>query len=628
MKPTIRTLLTASLLSATTLSWPAMGVAATAAATSPATAESSPQIASPFLAHMQEAHRLMAEKDWPAADAAARKALQAARDHENSYEEFDAAATVVNLLHRQQRYADARRAAEEQIAIFEKRGVSPDAILQLRVMAIREGAAAGESVEVARLQESVFTQSNVYPGQWTRDAVAGRLFYALADMSLPLTVGRWALVSFQPADERMDSAQLDYVQTLDDGRAVTVRVGIRYREDLRAKDADARRQALADRMGEPHGDQTPAPDAESALPDLPFKDVIAVKRARQVDYPRGVGIEAQWTAVRGDWQVDVRASFGKDKQAGAIAPLHELFDAMTWNRDVRLFRDKTMTDQNREIESYWSMARDWPTAAKLAQAALPDAAFPLEIARLNTVTGRAAYGSGDLIAARRDLDVALAAWAHAGKAYHDETLYQTALDVAADIAYRQGRAQDAVALNRRFIDWVGTQGAAWSMADDGATLRNTETGMALPLRLGDFRLEPIDEKRFYYRNLKTGEQLGLAVEQNAALPDETLEASMRSFIEDKLGLHVQGLSTADFTPRAQEGQGADLRGRQWVFQVEGRPGDDHVIHLDGATGVTAVPAQMVFWVVDRGNRRAILRAPLPAGGADTGAARFAQALGW
>ncbi|KAG1305345.1 hypothetical protein G6F62_015594 [Rhizopus arrhizus] len=81
-----------------------------------------------------------------------------------------------------------------------------------------------------------------------------------------------------------------------------------------------------------------------------------------------------------------------------------------------------MAEQSREIESYWSMARDWPQAAKLAQAALPDAAVPLEIARLNTVTGRAAYGRDDLAAARRDLDVALAAWAHAGKAYHDETL--------------------------------------------------------------------------------------------------------------------------------------------------------------------------------------------------------------
>lgn len=623
-----RILLTASLLSATASVWPAMGVAASAAATSPAAVESVAQSASPFLQYMQEAHRLMAEKDWPAADAAARKALQAAREHENSYEEFDAAATVITLLHWQQRYADARRAAEEQIAVFEKRDASQDAISQLRVMAIREGAAAGESADVARLQERVFAQGNAFPGQWAIDAAAGRLDYALAGMNLPLTVGRWALVSFQPADERMDSAQLDYVQTLDDGRAVTARVWIRYREDLSARDVDARREALAKQAGEPGGDEAPAPEAESALPDLPFKEAVAVKRASQVDYPRGVGIEAEWTALRGDWQVDVRASFVKDKQADAVMQLRELFNAMTWNRDVRLFRDKTMMDQGREIESYWSMARDWPKAAELAQAALPDAAFPLEIARLNTVIGRAAYGRDDLAAARRDLDAALAAWAHAGKAYHDETLYQTALDVAADVAYRQGRAQDAVALSRRFIDWVGTQGAAWTVADDAAVLRNTESGMALPLRLNDFRLEPIDEKRFYYRNLKTGEQLGLAVEQNAELPDETLEASMRSFIEDKLGLRIQGLATADFTPRSQEGRSSSLRGRQWIFQVEGRPDGGQVIHLDGDARLSDAPAQMVFWVVDRGNTRAILRAPVPADGGGSRAAQFAQALGW
>lgn len=575
---------------------------------------------------MQEAHRLMAEKDWPAADAAAAKALEAARANENSYEEFDAVATVVGLLHRQQRYADARRAAEAQIAIFDKRDASEDAISQLRVMAIREGAAAGEAADVARLQEKVYAQGNAYPGQWTRDAAAPRLDYALAGMTFPLTVGRWALVSFKPADQRADRAQLDYVQTLDDGRAVTARVWIGYREDLRAKDAQARREALAKRMETPEGDQTPAPEVEPALPDLPFKDAVAAKRAQQAEYPRGVGVEAQWIAVRGDWQVEVRASFAKDKQADAVARLGELFDAMTWDRDVRLFRGKSMAEQSREIESYWSMARDWPQAATLAQAALPDAAFPLEIARFNTVTGRAAYGRDDMATARRDLDVALAAWAHAAKAYHDESLYQTALDTAADIAYRQGRTQDAVALSRQFIDWVGSLGPAWSMPADGAALRNADTGMLLPLRQGDFRLEPIDPNRFYYRNLKTGEQLGLAVDQNAAVPDETLEASMRSFVEDKLGLRILDADTSAFSPHAQAGMSGELRGRKWLFRVEAKPDDGRTVNLDGPAA--APPARMAFWVVDRGDRRAILRAPLPAGGADTGVASFAQTLAW
>lgn len=626
MKPMTRTLLAVSLLSAMAVSWPAMGAATSPAAVAPATVQLPPDSPSPFLHHMQEAHRLMAEKDWPAADAAAAKALEAARASENSYEEFDAIATVVGLLHRQQRYADARRAAEAQIAIFDQRDVGEDAISQLRVMAIREGAAAGEAADVARLQEKVYAQGNAYPGQWVRDAATPRLNYALAGMTFPLTTGRWALVSFKPADQRADRAQLDYVQTLDDGRAVTARVWIAYREDLRAKDGQARREALAKRMEAPEGDQTPAPDVAPALPDLPFKDAVVAKRAQQAEYPRGVGVEAQWIAVRGDWQVEVRASFAKDKQADAVARLGELFDAMAWDRDVRLFRGKTMAEQSREIESYWSMARDWPQAAKLAQDALPDAAFPLEIARLNTVTGRAAYGRDDMATARRDLDVALAAWAHAGKAYHDESLYQTALDTAADVAYRQGRTQDAVALSRLFIDWVGSLGPAWSMPADGAVLRNANTGMVLPLRQGDFRLEPIDPNRFYYRNLKTGEQLGLAVDQNAAVPDETLEASMRSFIEDKLGLRILDVDTSAFSPHAQAGMRGELRGRKWLFRVEAKPDDGRTVNLDGPA--PAPPVRMVFWVVDRGDRRAILRAPLPAGGADTGVASFAQTLAW
>ncbi|KAG1376297.1 hypothetical protein G6F60_015391 [Rhizopus arrhizus] len=93
-------------------------------------------------------------------------------------------------------------------------------------MAIREGAAAGEAADVARLQERVYAQGNAYPGQWTREAAAHRLDYALAGMRLPLAVGRWALVSFKPADQRGERAQLDYVQTLEDGRAVTARVWI------------------------------------------------------------------------------------------------------------------------------------------------------------------------------------------------------------------------------------------------------------------------------------------------------------------------------------------------------------------------------------------------------------------
>ena len=628
LTPLTRTLLAAALLSASATLWPAAAWAENqdAATSVPASADASPPQTSPFVQHMQEAHRLIAEKDWPAATGAARKAVEAARQGENHYEEYDAVATLVRLLHKQQRYSDARREAEAQIVIFDKRNASEDATEQLLVMAVREAAAANEAADVARLQARIYAQGNAYPGLWTRDAAAGRLNYTLAGMSLPLATGRWALVSFKPADSRTERAQLDYMQTLDDGSALSARIWVLYREDLRAKDAQARRQALARRMGEPEGDQTPAPDTEAALPDLPFKDAVAAKRALQADYPGGKGIEAQWIAARGEWYVEARASFPQGKQDAAIAQLRELFDAMTWTGDVRLFRDKTMQEQDREIDSYWSMAHDWDQAAELSEAALPDAVFPLEIARLNTVIGRAAYDRDDLPEARRSLELALPAWAHASKAYHDESLYQTALDIAADVAYRQGRTQDAVALNRQFIQWVGSLGDGWSLAEKSPVVVYDDTGMTLPLRIGEFRLEPIDSNRFYYRNLKTGEQLGLALNQNAAVPDDKLEASMRSFIEDNLGLRILNLKTEAFAPHAQEGMKGALQGRQYTFQVEAKPDDGRTISLSGPFG--APPAQMVFWVVDRDKRRSILRAPLPAEGIQTGVAQFVQTLAW
>ncbi|MGE8674092.1 MAG: hypothetical protein ACN6PB_13730 [Achromobacter kerstersii] len=628
LTPLTRTLLAAALLSASATLWPAAAWAENqdAATSVPASADASPPQTSPFVQHMQEAHRLIAEKDWPAATGAARKAVEAARQGENHYEEYDAVATLVRLLHKQQRYSDARREAEAQIVIFDKRNASEDATEQLLVMAVREAAAANEAADVARLQARIYAQGNAYPGLWTRDAVAGRLNYTLAGMSLPLATGRWALVSFKPADSRTERAQLDYMQTLDDGSALSARIWVLYREDLRAKDAQARRQALARRMGEPEGDQTPAPDTEAALPSLPFKDAVAAKRALQADYPGGKGIEAQWIAARGEWYVEARASFPQGKQDAAIAQLRELFEAMTWTGDVRLFRDKTMQEQDREIDSYWSMAHDWDQAAELSEAALPDAVFPLEIARLNTVIGRAAYDREDLPEARRSLELALPAWAHAGKAYHDESLYQTALDIAADVAYRQGRTQDAVALNRQFIQWVGSLGDGWSLAEKSPVVVYDDTGMTLPLRIGEFRLEPIDSNRFYYRNLKTGEQLGLALNQNAAVPDDKLEASMRSFIEDNLGLRILNLKTEAFAPHAQEGMKGAVQGRQYTFQVEAKPDDGRTISLSGPFG--APPAQMVFWVVDRDKRRSILRAPLPAEGIQTGVAQFVQTLAW
>jgi tetratricopeptide (TPR) repeat protein len=267
---------------------------------------------------------------------------------------------------------------------------------------------------------------------------------------------------------------------------------------------------------------------------------------------------------------------------------------------------------------------------KLAQAALPDAVFPLEIARLDTVMATAAYERGALDEARGLYQTGLAAWAYAGKGYHDETLYETALDRAADIAYRQGREDEAVALSKRYIEWVGDRDRAWSLTEGRAELKSARTGQALPLRVGDFRLKPIGQKLFQYEDLRTGERLGLSVEQKAGIGDEALERSMRAFMRDKLGLEAGGLQASAFAPRAQEGGTGQLQGRKWVFELAPRQEDGRTLRLDGrAEGGAPAPVGMVFWIVDRGDSRSILRAPLTADrDGNARIERVAQALAW
>lgn len=622
MKRLSRALLAAVALAGACPSWSA-GAAAPQAETARQRAHAD------FLLHMSEAQRLIGEQAWPAATASAQSALEAARGGANSYEEFDAVGMLVQLLHKQQRHADARRAAESQMAVFDQRQASADAISQLLSLAISEGAAAGEFAEVSRLQQRLLADARPYPGMWAWTAGEPRLNYALADLSLPLAADGWALTHFKPANARRDIAQLRYVHALAGGAVLTARVWITYRENQRALDAPARRQAAKDGLADAESDQKPAPQAQAQLPDLPFADAVAAKRAMAADRRAGVGIDAGWTALRGDWRLDVHAAFAQAHQEEAVAQLRQLFAALRWQGDARLFRTQAMARQDQDIDTHWSMADDWPRAAELARAALPDAAFPLEIARLNSVIGVAAYQDDDLDAARGSLDLAMAAWAYAPKGYHDEILYQNAVDHAADVAYRQGRTQEAVALNRQFIAWTGNHASDWSVPEGRAELRSEASGMALPLRIGDFRLEPIDEKRFYYRNLKTGEQLGLSVDQNADLPDEALERSMRAFARDKLGLRILGLTTSGFTPVTQDAAGGPATGRKWEFEVERQPDDGRTIPLGPNEASAEAPDRVVFWVVDRGHRRAILRAEMAADSADPdGPGGLAQALAW
>jgi len=596
-----------------------------AAAQDTAAAADTPAPLSPFMRHMEDARGQIRASAWDAATDSARAALAAARLNRNRYEIFDAAMLLLNLLQKQGHHAGARKVAEEQVEDFKSLGDDEGMAIMLS-RAIEAGMAAGEAADVARLQARLIELARPYPALWTVES-GRRLRYAPAGLSLPLAQGGWALQGFEPADARGKMARVDYARQLDERSRVSVQVRIGYMEDedLRGQDGAQRVARLERLLGGPDGAQA-APAAQAAMPDLPFDNLAQRKRATR----DGGLVEAEWVAARGDWSLWLRASYPEAAQAEAGAQLQALFGAISWEQERRLFREQTMAMQAQAIDAEWAMAGDWPAAAKLAQAALPDAVFPLEIARLDTVMATAAYERGALDEARGLYQTGLAAWAYAGKGYHDETLYETALDRAADIAYRQGREDEAVALSKRYIEWVGDRDRAWSLTEGRAELKSARTGQALPLRVGDFRLKPIGQKLFQYEDLRTGERLGLSVEQKAGIGDEALERSMRAFMRDRLGLEAGGLQASAFAPRAQEGGTGQLQGRKWVFELAPRQEDGRTLRLDGrAEGGAPAPVGMVFWIVDRGDSRSILRAPLTADrDGNARIERVAQALAW
>ncbi|WP_156124203.1 hypothetical protein [Achromobacter sp. RTa] len=610
-----RAMLAAALLSTCAAPAAAQGSAPTAEAQAPL---------SPFMRHMEAARGQIREASWAAATDSARAALDAARLNRNRYEIFDAAMLLLNLLQKQGLHAEARRVAEAQVEDFGRLG-DDDGMAILLSRAIEAGTAAGETAEVARLQARLVELARPYPALWEAES-GQRLRYAPAGLSVPLARDGWALLRFEPADARGKTARLDYARALNERGRIVVQLRIGYMEALRGLDGAERLAQLERALAGPYGEQAAAPAVAAAMPDLPFKDLTQAKGAVRSGKEREGVVEAEWVAARGDWRLEVLASYPEELREEAGKQLQALLGAVSWDHEQRLFRERTMAAQYEAINAEWAMARDWAAAAKLAQAALPDAAFPLEIARLNTVMATAAYERGALDEARRQYDAGLAAWAYAGKAYHDEVLYETALDRAADVAYRQGREEEAIALNRRFIEWVGDRDPAWSLPEGRAELQSGRTGQVLPLRIADFRLKPIGGKLFQYQDLKTGALLGLSVEQKAGIDDHALEESMRSFMRNKLGLEAGDKQASAFSPREREGGTGRVQGRKWVFEVLPGQDDGRTLRLDGGRD-GAAPARMVFWIVDRGDSRSILRAPLTADG-DARIEQVAQALAW
>jgi hypothetical protein len=578
---------------------------------------------------MRQAQRLSDEASWAEATVAARAAMEAGRKGGAlDFTDLDAGFLLVNLLHKQGRYVEARNAAEEQIAYWEQKaafvgstGRRDPRSTKMLGLAIEASMMAGERVEVARLQEKLFAVASPGPGLWRLSPDEPRLRYKLADFSMPLMLGQWKLTEFEPADKRDFNTRVVYTQVLA-GSSLSAELLLSYDETQR-KQTEAQRQEWL----KSYQERPTAQALASAMPDLPFEGLTSVKLGRQWECEGEQCVSVHWRALRGDWRMDIDVNFKSRDGAQAAEQVRQLFAALKWQSAPPLFRERTMAEQNRDIDSFWTVPGGGSKAAELAEQALPDAFFSEEIAHLHTVIGVSQYRRGALDAARRSLDLALSAWK---SGFIDHSLYRSALDYAADIAYRQGRGREAVALNRTLIEWQESDATlGWGVAKDESALVNHRKGMRLPLRVGDYRLRPGSENRFYYENLQTGAQLGLTVGL-AQSSDDGLEVLLRSFMAEKLGLQAEDVRRTKFSPKPAKHGEQQATGREWEFDVTKLPGDKGASDEDSVIDVLReTPKKMAFWVVDRQGQRSLLRAPiLDDGQTKTEANQIAQALSW
>lgn len=579
---------------------------------------------------MREAQRLSSAKSLAEATIMAQAAMEAGRKGgAGDYTDLDAGALLVSLLQQQKKYDEARIAAEEQIAYWEQQAASYGSmdkrdirISRMLGRAIEASMMAGEGAEVARLQEKLFAVVSPYPGLWRLSPDEPRLRYELADFSMPLLLGQWKLTAFEPAENREFSTRVLYTQESADSH-LSAEISLSY-DELQRKKTSSQRQEWLKSYDELREQKARA----SAMPDLPFEGLTAVKLGRPEACDGEPCTDVHWAALRGDWRMDIDVIFRSRDEAQAVEQVRKLFAALKWQSAPQLFRERTMAEQNRDMDSHWKTPGGWSKAAELAEQAKPDAFFSEEIARLQTYIGVSQYRRGALDAAQRSLDLAVLAWRN-GSA-QDAELFRTALDYAADIAYRQRRDNEAVALNRRLIEWQQSDASmGWGIPKGENAFVNRWGGIRLPLRVGTYRLRLGDANRFYYENLQTGAQLGLTVGL-AQSSDQELESLLRAFMTKKLGLQAGEMHITKFSPKPAEHGEPKATGRKWEFDVTKLPDVKGASEEVPATAVLReTPIKMAFWIVDRKGQRSLLRAPIMEGSQTKAEAnQIAQALSW
>lgn len=575
---------------------------------------------SPFFRLRRAVVEAAQARRWDDAIAQARKLLNMTLPRGNPYEQLDASGLLYALLYQQGQYAQAVLQTDQMMALAAADGYGPvsgqmQALIQRGLTA---AMMAGDQGALARYLLALKQESKAFEPLWQWNTADQQLHYQAAQLSVPLVQGRWVLVQLEPARDRKEVANLEYVYLKPDGRRLRVRMRLGYDDGLKDMEAAARQKSLQQERGIFASEQTPEPGLR--LPALPFADAVQSQQASREKREEGRPdiLHLDWGLVRGNWKLSLHAEQMDSERDSALLQLPQLWQAMQWPKAPEL--PPELPRQEREVSHAWRVDDDWPRAGQLARAALADAQFPAELARLNTVAGISAFKAGQQAEAGRYLDQALQAWPYVSLFRLESELVDQAQQYGAELAAQQGRDADAARLMRQYLRNAGGLQNIWVQARDPqvADLENRRTGMVLPMRAAGFHLqEPKDSQRMMYRDLMTGQQLGLTTGLKIPESDEVQEKLLRTALEKQFRLKAGSLKKRSFTAQTRS---RDRRpeGREWTFEVSPQ---------ESRSGAAPVK-RVVFWIVDQGESRAILRASVASPREQTRAEQLAQALSW
>ena len=583
----------------------------------------------PFFVKRRAVMTAVRNKDWDTAIAAARAFFDFTIPRGRPYEQLEACSLLVQLLHQQGDYAQARQVVDEMIYVTQDQntlgGSLPEQMSDLIQQGMKEALMADDHAALLRYQQMQRSDAKTYPALWHWELEKRQIHYQPAQITLPFVKGRWVLRHIQETDQRSRPTEIDYSYMTHDGSNIQTYISLSYNDaEQTPQEKRDELQHSKDMLLEISSISADAAMAEQ-VPDLPYKDAVQIKYATK-EKSNGQDLQRiHWKAIRGHWLLRIEAQFLEKDAAVASAQLPVLIQQIIdWPDATELPGGQDFEARYTELYPVAANLDQWPQAATSAQAELPNAIFPRDIAYLQSIIGIAAFQAGDMSQAGKALNIALGAWPYVhyvSQSRYGAALYEDALEYAAETAAQAGNEDQAIQLTHQYVSSTGKTDVDWQLHD--STLVHRRSKQVLPLRAAGFHIRPIDRHRFYYIDLNTNQQLGLTVNMSIPATEDEQEQMLTQVLERQFQLDVQAATRMTYAPDSQTQPGKQTQGTKWVFDVT-----QQASGFANSASTEAPIQRVIFWIMDHGTTRSVLRASISDSAQERRADQLADALPW